>query len=136
MALAGGLAKAGWEKPDIHHFILEIAKAAGDEEAVQRAGCVDRTANRTQADDPVTGWPRLSQLIGGHVVDRLRTWLIGQGTAKDRIRAIRMGKGKEPEKHRKISAIVMDELRDSVGCSTKHPTNCIILTNLIIGCFL
>ena len=112
MALAGGLARAGWEPQDIRHFILEMAKAAGDEQATQRANCVDGTEKKVQSDTPVTGWPRLSQMIGGHIVDRLRTWLIGQGTAKERIKAIRTGKGKEPEKHRKISAIVIEELRD------------------------
>jgi hypothetical protein len=121
MALAGGLARAGWEPQDIRHFILEMAKAAGDEEAPQRANCVDGTKKKVQSDTPVTGWPRLSQLIGGHVIDRLRTWLMAQGTAKDQIRKIRRGSGKEPEKHRKISAIVLDELRDcGVFYKTSH----------------
>ncbi len=121
MALAGGLARAGWEKTDIRHFILEMAKAAGDEDATQRANCVDGTEKKVQSDTPVTGWPRLSQLIGGHIVDRLRTWLIGQGTAKERIQAIRTGKRKESEKHRKISAIVIEELRDcGVFYKTSH----------------
>ncbi len=121
MALAGGLARAGWEKSDIRHFILEVAKAAGDKEATQRMNCVDGTEKKTEAGSPVTGWPRLSQLIGGQIVERVRTWLVGQGTAKDQIERIRKGKGKEPEKHRKISAIVLDELRDSgVFYKTSH----------------
>ena len=120
MALAGGLARAGWDQLDIQQFILDIAQAAGDEESAQRVRCVERTEKRAQSDDPVTGWPRLSQLIGGQVVDRVRMWLMAQGTAKDRIQAIRMGKGKESEKHRKISAVVLDELRDG-GVFYKTP---------------
>lgn len=120
MALAGGLAKAGWEKADIRHFMLEVAKAAGDEEATQRVRCVDRTTDRTQADDPVTGWPRLRDLVGGQVVDRLRKWLTLHETAKDQIRAIRTGRGRADEKHRSISTIVIDDLSDS-GVFYKTP---------------
>lgn len=112
MALAGGLTRAGWEQKDIHHFIHVVAQAAGDEEASQRANCSDRTAKRTMVDAPVTGWTRLRDLIGGHVVDRLRNWLMPQGTSKDQIQQIRSGKGKEAEKHRKISTIVFQELSD------------------------
>ena len=113
MALAGGLARASWEPQDIRHFIFEMAKAAGDEEAPQRANCVDGTEKKVQSDTPVTGWPRLSQLIGPHVVDRLRKWLVtSRDSQRPDSKPFELGRGKGCEKHRKISAIVIDELRD------------------------
>ncbi len=121
LALAGGLARGGWEEQDIHHFIRVVAQAAGDEEVNQRANCAGRTVTRATADNPVTGWPRLRELVGGQVVDRLRKWLTLQGTAKDQIRAIRTGAGREAEKHRRISTIVIDEFRDcGVFYKTSH----------------
>lgn len=121
MALAGGLAKGGWEPTEIERFIRAVAKAAGDDETRQRLNCAKRTTSRTQSHKPVTGWPRLAQLIGKHVVDRVRGWLLGQQTAKERIGTIRTEKGiKESEKNRRISEIVIDELLDS-GVFYKTP---------------
>jgi hypothetical protein len=53
------------------------------------------------------------ELLGRHVVDQVRGWLVGQGSVKERIQAIRIAKKmQESEKHRKISAMVIQELRE------------------------
>lgn len=110
LALAGGLAHAKWTDTEISHFIRVVAKQAGDEESAMRANCGPRTVNRSQQGNPVTGWSRLAELIDPQVVNRLRNWLDPEGP-KERIAKVRRGKGKESEKHRNISAIVIQELK-------------------------
>jgi hypothetical protein len=78
MALAGGLARAGWEEEKVSSFIEAVATAAGDEEAEARAKKAAPTARKQEAGEQTTGWTRLAELLqgdGAAVVRRVREWL-------------------------------------------------------------
>lgn len=75
MALAGGLLRSGWKPGATWNFLLEIGRAAGDEEASHRKGDVSTTVRRIKAGKPVQGWPSLARLLGQEVVDDVRDWL-------------------------------------------------------------
>ena len=75
LALAGGLLRGGWEEEEASEFIGIVAEVAGDEETVKRAKAAEYTARSLGHDRPVTGWPRLTQLLGKEVTHRLREWL-------------------------------------------------------------
>ncbi len=75
LALAGGLIRAGKDKEKVGLFIKNVAEYAGDEEADQRVKAVNYTAEKLAAGYPVTGWPRLSEIIDPKVVTKFREWL-------------------------------------------------------------
>lgn len=75
MALAGGLLRAGWKVANTWNFILEVGRAAGDEEASRRKGDVLTTARRMKKGKPVQGWPTLAKYLTQEVVDDVREWL-------------------------------------------------------------
>ncbi len=78
MALSGALARAKWVEEKVSRFVGAVALAAGDEEACMRAGKGERSARRLEAGENITGWPRLTQLLGADgksVVRRVRQWL-------------------------------------------------------------
>lgn len=75
LALAGALLRNGIDNKDAASFIRTVAEAAGDEEAEQRADCVTHTHAKLNRGEPVTGLPRLAELVGSEVVDRLVQWL-------------------------------------------------------------
>src|SRR5262249_11884450 len=78
MALTGALTRAGWEVPAVERFVYAVAVAAGDEEARMRASKGDRTAQRVEEGERVTGWPRLAELLGQDgegVVAKVCGWL-------------------------------------------------------------
>lgn len=67
LALAGTLLRGGWSVPDTAKFICQVAKAAGDEEHEVRGDCASATASKLKADEPVTGLPKLSSIMGAGV---------------------------------------------------------------------
>jgi hypothetical protein len=75
MALAGGLARAGWAEDRILHFVESVAVAAGDPDVKQRLSAVGPSARKAAEDKNIRGWPSLSQLVGAGAVDKARTWL-------------------------------------------------------------
>jgi len=75
LALGGGLLRGGWSEDEAADFIEVVADAAGDEEAEARARDVRSTAQRLDRDQTATGLPRLAEIIGQAVVDRVRAWL-------------------------------------------------------------
>jgi Bifunctional DNA primase/polymerase, N-terminal len=75
LALAGGLLRAGWPIEKVEGFVTAAARAAGDEEWRDRARDVRSSAARLTAARETTGWPKLRDLIGSEVVDRLRLFL-------------------------------------------------------------
>src|SRR5262249_17411815 len=64
MALHGALARAGWSEEDAENFVEATAVAAGDEEATKRASKAARTKENLEQGKEVTGWPKLSELLG------------------------------------------------------------------------
>ena len=79
LALAGGLLRGGWEEEEASEFIGIVAEVAGDEETAKRAKSAENTARSLGHDRPVTGWPRLAELLGKEVTHRVREWLGVQG---------------------------------------------------------
>ncbi|MFO0881141.1 MAG: DNA polymerase [Gemmataceae bacterium] len=79
LALAGGLARAGWPAERIETFLWATAEAAGDEEARARAQKAGRTSQKVAEGAKATGWTRLGQLLQGgrgtELVTRVRSWL-------------------------------------------------------------
>ena len=75
LALAGFLLRAEWSEDEAATFIIEAARAAGDEECDQRGKTVVGTAKTLSKDDPATGIPTLREILGDSVVTRLQDWL-------------------------------------------------------------
>jgi hypothetical protein len=78
LALAGGLLRAGWQEHEVDNFIYAVANVAGDEEAHKRAETAVHTARKLNLEKPVTGWPRLAELLGPQgdaMVRKVREWL-------------------------------------------------------------
>src|SRR5712692_493276 len=75
LALSGALLGHGWALDKVEHIVGAAARAAGDEEAPARIRDVSYTAKAMSAGRPVTGLPRLSDLMGKSVVAVLVNWL-------------------------------------------------------------
>jgi hypothetical protein len=75
MALAGGLARSGWSEEKIESFIRVTAVTAGDEEAEDRAKKAHRTISKLEEGSNTTGLPRLAEIIGDKVVQKMVDWL-------------------------------------------------------------
>jgi putative DNA primase/helicase len=75
LALAGGLARAGWDAPRAVRFVLAVARAAGDPELQDRERAVRDTVDAVARGAQATGFPRLATLISSEAVTRVRGWL-------------------------------------------------------------
>lgn len=75
LALAGGLIRAGRDVAKVEEVLEAVADAAGDEEATLRVAVVAATAKKIANGDKATGWPRLAEIVGKEVVERVRGWL-------------------------------------------------------------
>ena len=75
LALAGGLLRAGWVHKDVEHFIRGVGVGAGDEELSTRGRATEYTNRKIDNDEPATGWPTLSELLGDKAVDKAIRWL-------------------------------------------------------------
>jgi putative DNA primase/helicase len=63
-ALAGGLLRGGMKEPRAELFVEFLAEQTGDEEAIKRVALVRDTAAKLRKGTPVTGWPKLAELLG------------------------------------------------------------------------
>ena len=75
LALAGMLLRARWATDEVERFILAVGSAAQDEETSSRLHDVVSTAQRLDAEQPVTGARTLAELIGDDIVAKVREWL-------------------------------------------------------------
>jgi DNA polymerase-1 len=75
LALAGGLARAGWAQADTEHFVRAVAVAASDEETADRIAAIRTTYERFRAGERAVGWTSLADMTGEATVKRLREWL-------------------------------------------------------------
>jgi hypothetical protein len=75
MALAGWLLRSGWKEQDVIEFISAAAQAANDEEWRGRVTTVRSTAKRLSEQHPATGGPRVAEIVGDAVSERLHGWL-------------------------------------------------------------
>lgn len=86
MALAGALLAAGLAPEEADRCIVEVAEAAGDEEAGKRRKAT-QTNLKVEAGEPATGLPRVVEMLGlpEAVTRRFRLWLgISEGKPDDR----------------------------------------------------
>lgn len=76
LALAGALARAGWDQDETARFVEAVARAAGDEEATtDRHRAALSTFETMTKGEPVTGLPTLADLLGREVIDQAIGWL-------------------------------------------------------------
>jgi DNA polymerase I-like protein with 3'-5' exonuclease and polymerase domains len=80
LALAGGLARAGWDAVAIDHFVRAVATGAGDlDELTKRCSIGEGTVKKVKQGSKVWGWPKLVELLGPHagkaIVERVCAWL-------------------------------------------------------------
>jgi hypothetical protein len=77
VALAGGLAKAGWMEAAIVAFLQIVTKEAGDDVSENHGEIVRLAAEGSKAEGQRSGWSTLSNLIGRTCVRRLQEALFG-----------------------------------------------------------
>lgn len=76
MALAGGLLRGGWSVDNVLNFIQIIGAIGGDTDWEDRLKAIESTAAKLEAgDEQVTGFPKLTEIIGGQFVQRIIQWL-------------------------------------------------------------
>ena len=75
MALAGWLLRSGWKEQEAIQFISAVARLAGDEQWHDRIATYGSTAKRLSDQRPTTGMPRVSEIVGDAVSERLQDWL-------------------------------------------------------------
>ncbi len=75
LGLAGALIASEWSATDARTFILAVAKAAGDDEAHDRALAVDTTLRRIAAQEPIVGVGGLRDQLPADVLARVIDWL-------------------------------------------------------------
>jgi hypothetical protein len=74
LAVAGVLARAGWEPHEADRFITAVARAAGDEEYPERAKAA-RSSARLSDGKNTYGWPKLIETFGERVASKVGEWL-------------------------------------------------------------
>ena len=75
LAWAGCLARAGIDQDEATKLVIETAKAAGDEEYLERGKCVGSTYMKLADGEQVTGIPKLASLIGNEASTKIADWL-------------------------------------------------------------
>jgi hypothetical protein len=79
LALCGGLLRGGIPQDRVERLVEALWRTAGSQDKPSdRNGCVKSTAEKIQAGEEVTGWPRFIELLGDgakKVVDRVKKWL-------------------------------------------------------------
>ncbi len=74
LAVAGGLARAGWTRDEAIKFVVCAAEAGGDDEVEDREQAVSDTFEKIDTGN-VKGWPSLAAIIGDKAVQRIREFL-------------------------------------------------------------
>jgi DNA polymerase-1 len=83
LAFSGGLLRSGIPLEEARLLIRAVCAAASDPELADRLAALESTHQRLAVGEEVTGWPRLAELVGPAVVQRVREWL---GAADDPLR--------------------------------------------------
>jgi hypothetical protein len=90
LALGGGLLRDGWSVDAAEQFVLLVAWAGGSDNPRARSAGVKGTAEKLKANEPITGWSRVGELLkdrplgggvgGKKLVARARKWLLPSQT--------------------------------------------------------
>lgn len=75
LSLSGTLLRGGWSIEDTTGFVESICLAAGDQEIEDRKRCVSDTAERLSRNETAYGLPKLGELLGEKVANKLKEWL-------------------------------------------------------------
>lgn len=78
LALAGGLARVGWDVEDVAEFVGAVCDAGGHNDLDDRESGARDTCERVKRGDKATGWPTLARIIGKdgkNVVAKAAEWL-------------------------------------------------------------
>jgi hypothetical protein len=75
LAMAGVLLRAGWDEREASDFIELAARAADDEQCDKRGKAVGEMRRKLDKNSRTTGRPRLAELIGTDVMNKLCGWL-------------------------------------------------------------
>ncbi len=79
LALSGALLRSGFKDEDAEAFISAVAEAARDDEVTDRVACVKHTRMKLGRGEPITGLPRISEIIGQQITQKVSDWLcLGQ----------------------------------------------------------
>lgn len=113
--LAGALVQIGLEPGDADELIVSVARAAGDEEAELRRGKSFASANKANADEPVTGLPTLLRELGLETCEkRVREWLGLTSQPKSNIRPMTAIQADNPAIHLLVQEMA-DLLKNKSG---------------------
>jgi hypothetical protein len=74
LAIAGGLARAGWDRDKTIRFIVNAGGSAGDQELHDRMQAVSDTFAKADVSK-IKGWPSAAAIIGDKAVQRIREFL-------------------------------------------------------------
>lgn len=75
LALAGGLAHAGWTQEAAEKFVEVVCTAGDCRDVESKVACVGPSIEKHRKGEDVCGWPRLSELVGEEVVKTALKWL-------------------------------------------------------------
>ncbi|PZP54864.1 MAG: hypothetical protein DI586_08630 [Micavibrio aeruginosavorus] len=75
LAFAGLLIKAGYSQDEVERAVYEVAKAAGDEEALKRRAAAQDSAIKFLSGQSVSGITRLKELLPEKAIKCLSKWL-------------------------------------------------------------
>ena len=75
LALSGALLRSGWNADEVSYFIEAICHGADDNEKSDRLKSVETTEKRIAANESVTGWKKLGELIGDDAAHKVAEWL-------------------------------------------------------------
>jgi len=75
LALAGALIRGGWSTEETKNFVRAVAWASNDEETVKRVDACEDTMEKMGEGRPITGLPRLTELLGTETGDKVQDWL-------------------------------------------------------------
>lgn len=82
--LAGGLLRAGLNVDNVREFVRAICVIGGEDDWEDRDKAVQSTFEKMEAGEDITGFPKLTEVIGSQFVGRIIEWL-KITTAADRI---------------------------------------------------
>jgi hypothetical protein len=75
LALAGALLRSGWTRDVTEYLIVEVARAANDEEAEARRADIRSTADKLANGEAATGGPTCSEIFSDKVWSCVVKWL-------------------------------------------------------------
>ena len=133
LALAGALFRARWPLADARLFAGSAAKAANDEEWKAREADVASTYEKLAAGGAATGWPRVAEILGNEVADRLSEWLQLKGPKATPQVAVRSPSWPEAPSFHAYHGLVGDIVRAIEPHSEADPIALLIQFLVVFG---